>query len=170
MKDDYATVPILISSVIHFSLNVGRMYFLSSRVKGLSSHNKLSHNFTYFTSLLFTLRQEGINGNSEEFVSFTVFHSDVLHSFISLACCASGWLVSSNFIWIIRRILKLDGSNRDKTNTTNSLLFTWPILEVERFFYFCGGRDGDSLDLFTWPFRDILGRLTRSTAHCHRRR
>ena len=25
----------------------------------------------------------------------------------------------------------------------------------------------DWLDLFTWPFQDILGRLTRSTAHCH---
>ena len=29
---------------------------------------------------------------------------------------------------------------------------------------------GDWFDLFTWPFRDILGRPIRSTAHCHRRR
>ena len=38
------------------------------------------------------------------------------------------------------------------------------------FFSFLGGRGGYWLDLFAWPFRDILRRLTRSTAHCHRRR
>ena len=41
------------------------------------------------------------------------------------------------------------------------------------FFFFGGGgggRDSDWLDVFTWPFRDILGRRTRSTGHCHRRR
>ena len=57
----------------------------------------------------------------------------------------------------------------------NSVI-TWPslkagqVLKCRQFFYFLGGRDGDSLDLFTWPFQDILGRLTRSTAHCHRQR
>ena len=43
-------------------------------------------------------------------------------------------------------------------------------LECKGFFNFGEDRDGDWLDLFMWPFRDILGRLTRSTAHCHRRR
>ena len=33
---------------------------------------------------------------------------------------------------------------------------------------FLWGRDGDWLDLFTWPSRDILARLTQSTTH-HRR-
>ena len=44
-----------------------------------------------------------------------------------------------------------------------------PSLKMQTAFYFLGGRDGDWLDLFMGPFRDILGRLTWSTVHCHRR-
>ena len=43
-------------------------------------------------------------------------------------------------------------------------------LKMQTALYYFGGRYGDWLDLFTWSFRDILGRLTRSTTHCHRRR
>ena len=57
---------------------------------------------------------------------------------------------------------------------THSLTHSFIHLFINFFFFggggWVGGRDGDWLDLFTWPFRDILGRLTRSIAHCHRRR
>ena len=76
---------------------------------------------------------------------------------------------------------------------TKVFFFTWPspraaqVLKYRRFilFYFIfifiyyyyyffflggGGPNGDWLDLFTWPFRDVLGRLTWSTAQCHHRR
>ena len=59
------------------------------------------------------------------------------------------------------------------TSYTDYLAFAegGPRLKIQTvFFIILGGRDGNWLYLSMWPFRDILGRLTRSTAHCHHRR
>ena len=108
-----------------------------------------------------------------------------------------GWALS--LVYVSGEIVKFNSSHRIRHNRDSSIriarngnrwlwveklhrkvvlglfFFTWPSLKVgqvlmQTAFYFWGGWDGDWLDLFTWPFGDILGRLTRRTIHCHRRR
>ena len=50
------------------------------------------------------------------------------------------------------------------------------FIYLSLFFFFGGGGGGSSwwlawpVHVTFWPFQDILGGLTRSTAHCHRRK